>query len=445
MTSATNNPLLPLKDLKDKPSEGFSLANAVLIDASGTPPATGCLAIKDGLILGRTDTPDPRFPVYDASGYFIFPGLVNAHTHCAMGFFRGLGHGRPDMIESFLFPAEKALTPDLVEDLSLSYIAAGIRCGVTMFSDHYYFVAGVGRAIDRLGARGMIGETVADLGGAFPGEQAFSRMEQLLKSWSFSSRISASVAPHAADTVSPAQLKRLASFAKKNKLPLHMHLAQTSGEHQRVMAREKISPVRYAQGCGALTERTIAVHLVACDAQDIAILKGEGVTAGICPVSEIIYERLPDIASFRKAGIPVALGTDCAASNDGSDMLAEMRFYNLLMRDRGLPVSEFTFTDTLAAATVGGARLAGKPELTGMLTAGSVADIVMMRARIDLLPASDPLANLVCSASSGHVDHVIVDGRFILRERQLTRAIEADLLAAYNAATDKISKASLLR
>jgi 5-methylthioadenosine/S-adenosylhomocysteine deaminase len=445
MTSATNKQLLPLKELKDKPAEGFTLANAVLIDASGTAPGLGCLLIRDGRIISRTEKPDPEFPVYDASGYFIFPGLVNAHTHCAMGFFRGLGHGRPDMIESFLFPAEKSLTPDLVEDLSLSYIAAGIRCGVTMFSDHYYFVAGVGRAIDRLGARGIIGETVADLGGAFPGEDSFKRMEQLLQQWKFSSRITASVAPHAADTVSPAQLKRLAAFAKKNNLPLHMHLAQTSGERRRVSAREKLSPVRYAQGCGALSPRTIAVHLIACDDEDITILKGEGVTAGICPISEVIYERLPAIATFKKAGIPTALGTDCAASNDSSDMMAEMRFYNLMMRDRGLSVSEITFAETLATATVNGARLAGKPELTGLLTPGSVADLVMMRARIDLLPATDPLANLICSAGAGHVDHVLVDGRFILRERQLTRVVEADLLAAYNAATEKITRASLLR
>lgn len=441
MTSAANK-ALDLKSLPNQPKGGFNLTGAMIIDASDNAPTRGCLTVANGKIAARGSLPDPRYPTYDASGFFIFPGLVNAHTHCAMGFFRGLGHGRPDMIESFLFPAEKSLTPALVEDLSLSYIAAGIRCGVTTFSDHYYFVAGVGRAIDRLGARGVIGETVADLGGAFPGLDSFHRMEDLLKTWSFSSRISASVAPHAADTVSESLMKKLAAFAKKNHLPIHMHLAQTEGERQRVKKRENLSPVQYAQRCGALGDRTIAVHLIACDTEDVNILKNEGVTAGICPVSEVIYERLPDIARFHAAGIPTALGTDCAASNDSSDMLAEMRFYNLMMRDRGVTVADFNFKETLATATVNGAALTAQPGVTGLLTPGSVADLVLMRAGLDLLPATDPLANLICSAGSGLVDHVMVDGQFILRDRRLTTANEDDLLASYVTATNAVSKAA---
>lgn len=291
MTSATNNKL-PLKDLKNKPTEAFTLAGAMLMDASGTPPSKGCLTIKDGRILERSERPDTTYPVYDASDFLIFPGLVNAHTHSAMGFFRGLGHGRQDMIENFLFPAEKSLTPDLLENLSLSYIAAGIRCGVTMFSDHYYFVEGVGRAFESLGVRAIIGETVADLGGAFPGDASVQRMHALIDNWSFSDRIRPSVAPHAADTVSRPLLTKLAQFAVKNGLHLHMHLAQTVGELERVIKREAMSPVRYAQECGALTDKTLAVHLIACSDADINILKKEGTVAGICPVSEVVYEKL---------------------------------------------------------------------------------------------------------------------------------------------------------
>lgn len=437
MTSAINK-WLPLKDLKNQPSGAFTLAGAMLIDASGTPPGIGCLTIKDGRILERSEQPDPRNPVYDASDFLIFPGLVNAHTHCAMGFFRGLGHGRQDMIENFLFPAEKSLTPDLLENLSLSYIAAGIRCGVTMFSDHYYFVDGVGKAFERLGVRAIIGETVADLGGAFPGDASVQRMHALIDNWSFSDRITPSVAPHAADTVSQPLLKKLAQFAVKNNLHLHMHLAQTSGELERLIVREAMSPVRYAQHCGALTDKTLAVHLIACSDADIAILKKEGAVAGICPVSEVVYEKLPAIDRFTRLGIPVALGTDCAASNDGSDIMSEMRFYNLMLRDRGVKTTEFSFADTLATATVNGSRLFGKSHVTGKLTKGSAADIVMMGASIDLLPMTDPLANLIYSANAGHVDHVMVDGKFVLRNRSLTMANESELRQSYITAVNEI-------
>ncbi len=439
MTSVTTK-LLPLKDLGNQPKGPYTLASAIIIDAGPDDAGTGCITIENGRITKRSKLPDPRYPAYDCSDFIICPGLVNAHTHCAMGFFRGLGHGQTDMIENLLFPAEKALTPELLEDLSLSYIAAGIRAGVTMFSDHYYFVEGVGRAIEKLGARGIIGETVADLGGAFPGIESTKRMHTLLERWNFSERIAPSVAPHAADTVSKNLLTELGTFAAKNNLHLHMHLAQTTGELQRVQKREAVSPVRYAADCGVLSDRTLAVHLIACDDDDIKILKDHDVTAGICPVSEIVYERLPAIDRLFRAGVTTALGTDCAASNDTSDILAEMRIFSLLMRDRGVSLEDYSFKDTLAAGTVNGAKLFGKPHVTGLLKEGSAADLVLVNLAIDLLPISNPLANLLCSAHAGHVDHVMVEGRFILRDRRLTLAGESDIKLSYINAVDTIKK-----
>ncbi len=439
MTSVTNK-LLPLKDLGNQPKGPYTLSSAVLVDAGPEEAGVGCLTIENGRIIARSKVPDPRYPTYDCSDFIICPGLVNAHTHCAMGFFRGLGHGKTDMIENFLFPAEKALTPELLEDLSLSYIAAGIRAGVTMFSDHYYFVEGVGRAIEKLGARGIIGETVADLGGAFPGDESTKRMHTMLERWKFSDRIAPSVAPHAADTVSKKLLTELGAFAANNKMHLHMHLAQTTGELQRVQKREHISPVRYAANCGALSERTLAVHLIACDDDDIKILKDHNVTAGICPVSEIVYERLPAVDRIFRAGITTALGTDCAASNDTSDILAEMRIFSLLMRDRGVSLEDYSFKDTLAAGTVNGAKLFGKSHVTGLLKTGSAADLVLVNLAVDILPASNPLANLLYSANAGHVDHVLVEGRFILRDRKLTMAGESDVKLSYVKAVETIKK-----
>jgi len=439
MTSVTNR-LLPLKDLKNQPTGPYTLAEAILIDASEEEPAIGCLTIENGRIIQRSHQADPRYPAYDCSEFIITPGFVNAHTHCAMGFFRGLGHGQTDMIENFLFPAEKSLTPELLEHLSLSYIAAGIRAGVTMFSDHYYFVEGVGKAIERLGARGIIGETVADLGGAFPGPESVKRMHTMLDNWQFSDRIVPSVAPHATDTVSKKLLSELAALARKNQLHLHMHLAQTTGELHRVQKREGASPVRYAADCGALSERTLAVHLIACDDDDIKILKEHEITAGICPVSEIVYERLPSIDRLFRAAITTALGTDCAASNDTSDMLAEMRMFSLLMRDRGVSLEQFNFKDTLAAGTVNGAKLFGKSHVTGLLTPGSAADLAMVTLNVDLLPVNNPIATLIYSANAGHVEHVVVDGRFILRDRKLVTVLESDMKSLYIQAVDTIKR-----
>jgi 5-methylthioadenosine/S-adenosylhomocysteine deaminase len=416
-------------------------------------PGGGKKAIEDGTLLIQGDKiialgkrsevlADGEDQVYlaDGRGYWAMPGLINAHTHVAMGFFRGLGQGRDQMIESFFFPAEKALTSELLEPLSYSYIYAGLRAGVTTFGDHYYHIEGVGKALDRFGVRGVIGETVADLGGAFPGRGGWTAMEKLLRKWPFSSRITPAICPHAADTVSPELLKELAQYAKKNALPLHMHLSQTAGERARVLAREGVSPVRYAAACGALSDQTLAVHLVSVDDADIGILKAHGTTAGLSPASQILYEKLAPIEAFMAKDLPLALGTDCAASNDDADMLAEMRLLSLLAKMVGAPSESFEAETILNVGTSQGARALGLSSRVGTLAPGMEADIVFLEEDLGSIPAPRPHVNLLFSMGSRQVRHVMVGGRWVLWDRVPTLVSPAQLKDDYLAAAGEIHR-----
>jgi 5-methylthioadenosine/S-adenosylhomocysteine deaminase len=405
----------------------------------------GALAIDGGRLadVGPTATVLQRYGAarrMDGTGHVAMPGLVNAHTHAAMGFFRGLGHGRAEMIETFLFPAEKRLTRELLAPLSYSYLVAGLKAGVTCFGDHYYFVDGVAWALDRLGLRGVVGEAVADLGGAFPGREGFDRWRAAVDAWPHSHLITPAVAPHAADTVSAPLLKELAAFAKARKLPLHMHLSQTTGERQRVQAREGCSPVAAAERAGALTPATLAVHLVTADKDDIGILKRSGATAGICPASQIIYERLAPLAELAAAGVPIAIGTDCAASNDGADLLGELRLTALLAQDRGLAEGARSPAAILRMGTVNGAKVLGLGDRVGRLAPGLAADVVFLADDLSTQPAPLPEVNLLFSMNARHVRHVMIDGRFVLYQGALTLADEDDLKAEYLAAAREIKR-----
>jgi 5-methylthioadenosine/S-adenosylhomocysteine deaminase len=404
----------------------------------------GALVLKNQTIedMGPSDAIEKRYDktayTLDGQGYWAMPGLVNAHTHVAMGFFRGLGQGRDHMIESFFFPAEKALTSELLEPLSYSYIYAGLRAGVTTFGDHYYFIEGVGKALDRFGVRGVIGETVADLGGAFPGREGWDRMQRLLDHWPYSDRITPAICPHAADTVSRDLLRELANFAKKNSLPLHMHLSQTQGERERVLAREGMSPVAYAASCGALSDRTQAVHLVSADKKDIATLVAHGATAGLSPASQILYERLAPIQDFMQQGLSLALGTDCAASNDDADVLAEMRLLSLLAKDRGAPSEGFEADRIFSIGTQGGAKALGLESKVGLLAPGYLADIVLLKEDLGTLPSQRPYVNLLFSMGSRQVRHVMVGGKWALWNGSAVQVSEQDLKGAYLAAVSEI-------
>lgn len=375
-----------------------------------------------------------------ASGYLATPALINAHTHAALNFFRGLGHGHKHMIETVLFPAEKRLTPELLEPLAYGFFFNAMRNGIGTVADHYYFSEGVARAAERLGLRAVIGETVADLGGAFPGEASWHRARGLIERWPFGARITPQVAPHATDTVSAKLLQETARYARARGIPLHMHLSQTGYERERVLKREGLSPVAYAERCQALGPLTLAVHLVSADAEDLALLARTESTAVVCPASQIIYERLAPLLPIRDAKVPLAIATDCAASDDDGDVLAALKLTGLLARDRSDNQASIAPLELLRAATRTPAQALGLGTTTGCLRAGMAADIAFWRIGLQHEPLLSPAANLIYSFNGRDCTHLMVDGRLIMRHGEPTLASSADLRAAHLDAVQTILK-----
>lgn len=427
------------------PSGPLLITGLTLIPEWSSVLADGALVIQDGHIVDLGPSQDvrvrhPEKAVLDGRGYLAMPGLINAHTHVAMGFFRGLGHGQDEMIEKFFFPAEQSLTRELLAPLCYSYIYSGLVAGVTCFGDHYYFSDSVAEAFERFGVRAVVGETVADLGGAFPGRQGWERWQRLINAWPYSSRITPAIAPHAVDTCSETLLRELATYAVRAKLPLHMHLSQTRGEYFRVQQRAGCSPVELAARCGALTEQTLAVHLVTATPSDIQLLRDHKVTAALCPASQIIYEHLAPIADLMASGMPIALATDSPASNDTADLFAEMRLLALLAQDRGVPEAYRRPEQILRMTTEHPARVLGLSDRIGSLSQGKAADIVFLATDLSTEPAARLSTNLVYSFGSRNVRHVMIDGRFVLYNGRTTFVNEKDLLAEYHLAVAEINR-----
>jgi 5-methylthioadenosine/S-adenosylhomocysteine deaminase len=422
----------------------FIIGHATLIQGPFLETiSNGAVHVRENRIVavGPTATIKAKAPeaaFFDASSFIMIPGLFNAHTHVAMGFFRGLGHCKENMIETVLFPAEKSLSPDILQPLSYSYIYDGLRAGVTSFVDHYYFSFGVARAFETFGVRGWIGETVADLGGAFPGRESWNRAKELIESSSFGPLISHLIAPHAADTVSVELLKECADYARQNKIPLHMHLSQTPGERERVKNRDHLSPVAKAAKAGALSESSLVVHLTSADSDDLKIVKDSGATVGYCPTSTLFYDRLARIEEFYELGIPLAIGSDCAASNDSADILSELKIAELLARDHRVPNDHLSPDHLLAMATTIPAKVLGRQKDLGTIESGKLADLVLLKRSLISEPLDQPLANVIYSMGSRDVSHVMVNGNWALWNREIPDWDESQLLADYREAVNDI-------
>jgi 5-methylthioadenosine/S-adenosylhomocysteine deaminase len=422
----------------------YILKNACIIVSSSNWHEKADIEIKDGVIVCISEeskklaSASGSIKTYDASSYVLYPGLINAHTHAAMSFFRDLGHGKPEMIENFLMPAEESLTAELLEPLAYSYLVDALRSGTTLVADHYYLVEGVGKAAERLGMRAALGETIADLGGAFPQTSTFEHARKAIESWNFSDKITPVLAPHASDTVSDEQAKKIVNYAKAQQLPVHMHLSQTSGEYLRTSKRTNKSPVKWANDIGLLTESTLAVHLVTLKGGDFQLLNDSGATGVICPASQIIYENLANISKIKASGTPLCIATDCAASNDSAKIISEAKFAALLDKHQGSPKIDHPYW--FRSITENPAKALGLSAKIGTLEPGKKADIVFRRKSIDTEPIRDPWVNFLFSSAEANVDHVMIDGSFSLYERQLTNASEETLNTDYRRAVTEISK-----
>ncbi|SMF55467.1 amidohydrolase family protein [Pseudobacteriovorax antillogorgiicola] len=428
-----------MKQLSPIGPEGAIFHDLLIIPGhSEKPLLDGAIYIKGSDIidvgtLAEVESRNPSSPKVSMKGYLACPGLVNAHTHASMSFFRDLGHDRVlpttpgnSMIEDFFFPSEKELTADLIEPLAYSYLVDGLKSGVTFFGDAYFFARGTCQAIDRLGVRGAVAEHHADLGGPLPaGRELWKKTKAWIEDWDFPT-ITPVVYAHAADTVSREFMNELNDFAVQNQLPFHMHLSQTSGERDRVLTRERMSPVAFAKECGVLRPKTLLVHLLSADEQDIKLLADSGATAGLCPVSEILYEHAPLGRQFVEAGIPIALGTDCAASNDGSDILNEAKVFGLMLRMQGLDHSKSSPHFLLDTITKNGAEALGSPWV-GAIKPNKKADIVFMKTGLGVEPQSDPMVNFFYTMGAKQVRHVMVDGQWVLVDGELAKVSEADL------------------
>jgi 5-methylthioadenosine/S-adenosylhomocysteine deaminase len=393
----------------------------------------------------RLTSEDRAASPVDARGFLVLPGLINAHTHVAMGFLRNRGHLRgaavavtTSPIETSMFPHEAKLNATLVEQLAGPYVLSGLRSGTTCFVDHYYFAAAVARALERVGVRGFVGETIADLGGPFPSLDRWPAARTEIDRWPFS-LAQPVVAPHATDTVSVELLRDMGAFARSRGLPLHLHLSQTAAELARSMHATGRTPVELAAACGLLGDRTLAAHLVSASSADIAEVARSGTTFAFCPGSEILYERLPPIAEIARAGVPMAVGTDCAACGDSADLRQEMRTAALFLRASGVE-------EELGVVLKSGENAAtalGRHGVLGELRVGAAADLVFVRLTPDLLPLNDVSSWIVYSLASEHVTHVMVDGQWSLWHRRPTRVSEDDIARAYDEALERLAAASI--
>ncbi len=369
--------------------------------------------------------------IVDARGALVMPGYVNTHTHVSMSPFRGAKEDAKDRLTRFIFPLEKQMVrPELVYDGALFTMAEMARSGTTCFADMYYFEEEVGRAAARAGMRALVGETVVDFAAPDATEpyEGIAKAERLVGEWRGHPLVRGMIAPHAPYTVDAEHLRAIVNLAKKLDTKIMMHIAEMDFEHAR-FSNGHGSVLRYLDTTGILSPRLIAAHMLYLDEADIELAAARGLSIAHCPASNAKSGR-PISPAWRlmQAGAPVGLGTDGPLSGNTMDMQTVVSLYPKLQKVREARRDLVPAREALFAATMGGARVLGLAEEIGSLEVGKCADLQIVDLDdFNALPVHDWYSTAVYSLQAHNVRDTMVAGSFVVRNRKLRFADEAEL------------------
>ncbi|MDL2271985.1 amidohydrolase [Desulfovibrio sp. OttesenSCG-928-I05] len=411
----------------------------------------GAIALDKGRILAlgtRAAMESAYAPAarLDLGEALLMPGLVNAHTHASMTLLRGLADDLPLMtwLNEHIFPVEQRLTRELTKTGALLACAEMMRLGVTAFTDMYLLEDGVFEAADEAGLRMLGGEVVfAFPSPAYTGTPAtLDCIRRQAGQWQGHSRIRVAVMPHAVYTTTPELLTACRDFAEKEDLPLHMHLAETPAETTACLEAQGKRPVPYCRDLGLLSPRMNLAHCVDLTEEEMDILAESGVIVSHCPRSNMkLASGVSPVPAMLERGIPVAIGTDGAASNNALNVFADMSAAALLHKVHTLSPTALPATAALDLATLGGAKAMHMPD-AGALKAGNVADIIALDiSGPSFTPLHNPASSLVYATSGQEVRMTMVEGEILYLDGEYSRFNLADLRARMAEAVAELTSA----
>jgi 8-oxoguanine deaminase len=415
------------------------------------------LYIEDGRIVavGATaDLPQTADDVLDLRGHLVIPGLVNTHHHMYQSLTRALPAAQNAELFGWLTSLYKVwahLTPEMIEVSTLTAMAELLLSGCTTSSDHLYVFPNGCRLDDSIEAARRIGMrfhasrgsmSVGQRDGGLPPDEVVESeahiledTQRVIETYHDAGRyamLRVAVAPCSPFSVSRDLMRESATLARRYGVSLHTHLAENVNDV--AYSREKfgMTPAEYAQDLGWVGRDVWHAHCVQLDDAGIELFARTGTGVAHCPCSNMrLASGIAPVKRMRLAGVPVGLGVDGSASNDGAQMVAEVR-QALLLQRVGFGPDAMTAREALEIATLGGAAVLGRDDI-GALAPGMAADFVSFDLRQPLFAGAlaDPVAALVFCAPS-QVAHSVIGGRQVVKDGVLATVELGPVIERHN-------------
>jgi len=424
----------------------FSGVTAVTMDETRPVLKDSYVGVLGGKVvfIGQDPPAESAARVIAGRDKVLMPGLINAHTHLSMTLLRGYADDLKlhDWLFNHVFPVEARLRPSDVKAGALLGIAEAIRWGTTSVTDMYMHIGMVAEAAVESGIKANISIGASGKKGAydFETDPAAFQMREALKTWhnADNGRVKLDVGVHAEYTSFPEVWEKNAAFARENGLNVQVHLSETKEEHLACLEKYKKTPARLFFEAGLFDRRATAAHCVWVTEEDMALMAERGVTAGICPVSNLkLCSGIAPVGGLLSKGVPVALGTDGVCSNNNHDLFEEIKLCALLAKEQSGDPTRMPAFQALSLATKGGAFAQGREESCGLIREGYDADLILLDfSSPQLLPVHNPVSSLCYCARGGDVCLTMVRGRILYENgayytidlERLRRRLETDVM-----------------
>ena len=399
--------------------------------------------------------------VIDASGMTVYPGLVNTHHHLFQVLTRNLPHVQN--LELFdwliaLYEIWKNMDAEALYHSNMAGMAELLKSGcTTVFDHHYLFPRGAGMnlidaqfaAAETLGvrmvsSRGSMSMSKKD--GGLPPDSVVQTDDEILKDCqrvverfhdaSPGAMRQVVLAPCAPFNVSETLMRESAAMARSMGVRLHTHLCETKDEEVYVMEKKGMRPLAYMESLGWVGADVWYAHGIHFNSDELKQLAATQTGVAHCPVSNMKLSsgvcRVPEMLEM---GVPVGLAVDGSASNDASNLLADMRAAYLLHRLTSAEKAPSGY-DILKIATRGGAKVLGRSDI-GYLAEGMAADLfAICNDRLELAGAGlDPKSVLATVGVCGGADLTVVHGEVLVQGGRLTGLCEQTLARNVNEAS----------
>ena len=401
--------------------------------------------------------------VINCTDMICYPGLINTHHHLYQFFSRNI----PSVQNMELFPWLKALY-GVWQNLDNDVVYLSSKCGMTelmkngcttCFDHHYVFPQGSSgglleaqlQAAKELNIRMYMSRGSMNLSqkdGGLPPDSVVQTTDEILKDSltaiekfhdsSFGSMNMLALAPCSPFSASSDLYSESAKLARQYGVRLHTHLCETIDEENYTLEKFNMRPLEYMQSLDFIGSDVWYAHGIHFYDAEVSILAQTGTGVAHCPVSNMkLSSGVAKVPQMLRKGVKVGLAVDGSASNDGSNMLEEIRAAYLLSRltygSEGL-----TPYQVLKIATAGSAQVLGRDDI-GTIEVGKCADLFLVsKRRVELVGATfDPKSMLATVGLKGAVDYTIVNGEVTVENG---RCVNVDEEKLYDTAQQKVQE-----